>query len=222
MRPAGGNWKTLRRYAHEVWDISTAHFDADAGGRRAARDRARPLAELLVVDSTYSRGSLKQRLYTEGVKDRHCELCGQGEEWRGRHMALILDHINGIATDNRLENLQIVCPNCAATLDTHCGRNLPRHDVEIECGRCGSRSCASGPSSATARAPAARGISVSPALAWRRGRSSGRRTSHWCVRSQRRATSPSADRYGVSDNAIRKWVRAYERELGVVPLPRAA
>ena len=29
-------------------------------------------------------------------------------------------------------------------------------------------------------------------------------------------------KYGVSDNAIRKWLRAYERELGVAPLPRAA
>jgi protein-arginine kinase activator protein McsA len=40
-------------------------------------------------------------------------------------MALVLDHINGVADDNRLENLRIVCPNCAATLDTHCGRNKP-------------------------------------------------------------------------------------------------
>ena len=37
-------------------------------------------------------------------------------------MGLILDHINGVRDDNRLENLRIVCPNCAATLDTHCGR----------------------------------------------------------------------------------------------------
>jgi hypothetical protein len=37
-------------------------------------------------------------------------------------MSLIIDHINGVGDDNRLENLQIVCPNCAATLDTHCGR----------------------------------------------------------------------------------------------------
>ena len=40
-------------------------------------------------------------------------------------MALILDHINGIGNDHRLENLRIVCPNCAGTLDTHCGRKPP-------------------------------------------------------------------------------------------------
>jgi hypothetical protein len=35
-------------------------------------------------------------------------------------MSLILDHINGIPYDNRIENLRIVCPNCNATLETHC------------------------------------------------------------------------------------------------------
>lgn len=33
-------------------------------------------------------------------------------------MALGLEHINGVPADNRIENLQIVCPNCTATLDT--------------------------------------------------------------------------------------------------------
>jgi hypothetical protein len=41
-------------------------------------------------------------------------------------MSLVLDHINGVANDHRLANLQLVCANCAATLDTHCGRNIPR------------------------------------------------------------------------------------------------
>jgi hypothetical protein len=38
-------------------------------------------------------------------------------------MSLVLDHINGVSTDNRIENLRMVCPNCAATLDTRCGTN---------------------------------------------------------------------------------------------------
>jgi hypothetical protein len=118
----GNNTATVRKYA-ALWDISTAHFDPSVGRRRANASRRRPLAEILVAGSAYNRGSLKQRLYEEGLKVRACELCGQGEQWRGRRMALILDHINGVGDDNRVENLRIVCPNCAATLDTHCGPN---------------------------------------------------------------------------------------------------
>ena len=76
----------------------------------------------MVQGSTYGRNHLKNRLYREGLKAPRCELCGQGELWRGQTMGPILDHINGHRDDHRLENLRIVCPNCAATLDTHCGR----------------------------------------------------------------------------------------------------
>ena len=37
-------------------------------------------------------------------------------------MTLILDHINGINNDHRLENLRFVCPNCNIQLDTNCGK----------------------------------------------------------------------------------------------------
>ena len=66
---------------------------------------------------------LKNRLYKEGIKKRECELCGQDEIWKGKKISLILVHKNGIFNDNRLKNLRIVCPNCNATLETHCGRN---------------------------------------------------------------------------------------------------
>ena len=44
-------------------------------------------------------------------------------------MSLILDHINGVHNDNRLENLRIVCPNCNATLPTHCGRKKKKAEA---------------------------------------------------------------------------------------------
>lgn len=214
MRPAGGNHQTLKKYV-ELWQIPTDHFDPLFAQRQAlGRRYIKPLEEILVEHSIYSRGSLKKRLYAAGLKQRSCELCGQGELWRGRRMALILDHVNGVATDNRLENLRIVCPNCAATLDTHCGRNL-RLIVDRVCEACGR--------------------------SYRPGYEAQRYCSQYCGnqydRTHLRVPRPETRKvprptyeqlkedlthmswlavgrkYGVSDNAVRKWLRWYERDL---------
>lgn len=211
--PTGGNPRTLKSWAQR-WGISTSHFDPNAArleGLKRARRRI-PLEQILVEASTYSRGNLKARLYEAGMKDPVCELCGQGEIWRGRRMALILDHINGIRNDNRIENLRIVCPNCAATLDTHCGKKNRLRPATRECLRCGTRFrpkyrdhryCSSACGSRWDRAgvprPGARKALRPP-------------YEQLIAEIERSGYSAVGRRYGVSDNAIRKWVRQYERE----------
>jgi hypothetical protein len=208
MRPAGGNHATLRKYLDEIWRIPTDHFDPDAVRREALAQPPRPLEAVLVGGSTYDRRNLKLRLYEAGLKERRCELCRQGELWRGHRMSLILDHVNGVANDNRLENLRIVCPNCAATLDTHCGKNLR---LVRQCARCGAPFRPKGAQRHCSRRCG--GLSEAGTIA---------------AIARRRAERPAYDqlkkeieelgylgtgrRYGVSDNAIRKWLRQYERE----------
>lgn len=114
---SGSQYKVLKRYIKK-YDIDISHFDPHAN--KPALKKHSNVLELLVVGSNISSFSLKNKLYNANLKSRFCELCGQGEIWNGNKMSLILDHINGIANDNQIENLRIVCPNCNATLPTHC------------------------------------------------------------------------------------------------------
>jgi ribosomal protein S27AE len=210
--PRGGNPATVRKYV-EKWGISTAHFDSTAAsieGLRRSWPKPIPLTQILVEGSTYNRNHLKTRLLRAGLKQPLCELCGQGEIWRGRRMALILDHVNGRSDDNRIENLRIVCPNCAATLDTHCGRKnkqpprscercgetfVATHTRQRYCSRyCGTRWNRNG-------VPRLGGRKV-PRPPYEQLNDEIERTSYLAV----------GRKYGVSDNAVRKWVRQYEHE----------
>jgi hypothetical protein len=212
MCPSGGAHEVLKKYTR-LWGISTAHFDPYAAVRGSGVQRRRPLEEILVERSGFARNHLKERLYEVGLKQPICELCGQGEEWRGRRMGMILDHINGVSDDHRLENLRIVCPNCAATLDTHCARGRRITREKRDCVRCGA---AFPPKSATQRY-----CSRDCGTRWDRkgvprpGARRVERPPYPQLLREIRALGycGTARRYGVSDNAIRKWIRAYEREL---------
>jgi hypothetical protein len=211
---SGGAWRVLKKYA-EIWEISTDHFDPAKCVEGNLRYPARPLDEVLVENSTYSRQHVKRRLLKEGLKEPVCEMCGQDEIWHGRPMGMILDHINGVRDDHRLENLRIVCPNCAATLDTHCGRKNRVEKAKRSCHRCGG--------SFVPGRPQQRYCSRECGMRWDRSRLRGTPKP-----SLRRASRPPYDQllaeieatsycavgreYGVSDNAVRKWVKFYERE----------
>ncbi len=138
-------------------------------------------------------------------------------------MSMILDHINGVRDDHRLENLRMVCPNCAATLDTHCGRRNRIHRAKRQCLRCDK---AFAPGYAAQRYCSQRCGVRWDRSDFRRKRRGQRGLPKPAERKVERppyeqlleeieATSYLAvgRRYGVSDNAVRKWVRWYEREM---------
>jgi hypothetical protein len=209
LRAAGGNHAVLKRWA-AIWGIPSDHFAPFADASRHLLRPITPLSEVLVEHSTYSRSSLKRRLFADGLKPRRCELCGQGEEWRGRRLSLILDHINGVHDDNRLENLRIVCPNCAATLETHCARNLPRPT----CPTCGEEFRRNRGGQTYCCLRCWHDSAVFRAID--RKRKVARPSYEQLVADLRELSWTAVGaKYGVSDNAVRKWMRGYEAERDV-------
>lgn len=126
-RPSGGMHRFIKAHMKRL-GLDTSHFRGQGWARGTTTNgafRSRPLEEVLVNGSVVRGSRLLKRLIDAGLKARCCEGCHR-EEWEGKPIPLELDHVNGDPTDNRLENLRVLCPNCHALTETYCGRNRGR------------------------------------------------------------------------------------------------
>lgn len=78
--------------------------------------------EVFIKGSKVSNNTVKARLRELNLEFK-CKECGVGEEWNGKPLSLQLEHVNGLSTDNRIENLVLLCPNCHSQTETFSGRN---------------------------------------------------------------------------------------------------
>jgi 5-methylcytosine-specific restriction endonuclease McrA len=133
-----------KRFAKRFdWSLVQAYYDAGHSVRECAkvfgfstwgwseavkrgavtpRPGFKPLDEIFAPNTRRGRGHLKQRLISAGLKDGSCERCGISE-WLGQSLSVTLHHINGDRLDNRVENLELLCPNCHSQTENYSGRN---------------------------------------------------------------------------------------------------
>ena len=127
----GGHYRDMHKHFSRL-GLDTSHFTGQSHlrGKHHSWKPKRPLSEILVVRSTYlCTSGLKRRLIKEGVLVNRCSECGLPPEWRGQPLTMVLDHRNGDNTDNRLENLRLLCPNCNSQQPTFAGKNRGRYHL---------------------------------------------------------------------------------------------
>lgn len=176
----------------ESLKISTAHFTTKTPIKRNEEN-------IFIENSTASQRTLRDWYKKGEYTEYKCAICGQEPFWQEKELTLILDHINGINNDDRLENLRWVCPNCNQQLDTTNGKNIKtkkekKKNFCIDCGKEISKSalrcvvCAAKQQQKVAERPTREELKN-------------------LIRTK--PFTQIGSQYNVSDNTIRKWCESY-------------
>jgi len=105
-------------------EIDTSHFKG-LGSNQGKRPVNRKTAKDILKDGYTARAKahhLRRALLESGVPHT-CAKCELGAEWQGQDLVLPVDHIDGDWSNNNLDNLRFLCPNCHSQTETFGRRN---------------------------------------------------------------------------------------------------
>jgi 5-methylcytosine-specific restriction endonuclease McrA len=131
----GGTQATLKKKIEE-YGIDISHFTGQRWQESPNQQNNTISRESYSLDEVFIENSPVTQKVLRGYIERHnileykCQTCGCDGNWQNGIIALEVDHINGDNTDNRIENLRYLCPNCHALTETYRGRNKA---LKFEC-----------------------------------------------------------------------------------------
>jgi Zn finger protein HypA/HybF involved in hydrogenase expression len=201
LSPTGSNYKCFKLRAKTL-NIDYSHFTGQSylKGRTHNWNNKIPLIEILVKNSEYLwNASIKRRLLKEGILEYKCYECGINK-WREEKISLQLEHRNGDNTDNRIENLILLCPNCHSQTKTFAGRNIKIEKKRYFCQKCNKKISQGSKSGLCVKC-------VKNTITDKIRKVKDRPSKEQLLKEIEEIGYCSVGRkYGVSDNTIRKWV----------------
>ena len=209
----GGNTNTLkRRLIEENIDFSHIKLGMDSNrGRKFPECNRLSLEEcksvLFIENCSYDRSSVKRYLKIYNMFPYICKNCELEPIWDNNPLTLQLDHINGVGTDNRIENLRWLCPNCHSQTDTFAGKS---NKITHLC-MCGKEKCKSSLLCNDCYQKPENRVEQYNNSSTRKFMRKVIRPSKEILEKEIREFPMSilGKKYGVSDNSIRKWCKSY-------------
>ena len=129
-KQAGGNQTTLKKKIQE-FNIDISHFTGQLWNKGKTRkedpriksNEKYTLKEVFIENSPVTQKVLRGYVERHQILEYKCQKCSCDGHWQDGEISLEIDHINGNNSDNRIENLRYLCPNCHALTDTYRGKN---------------------------------------------------------------------------------------------------
>jgi 5-methylcytosine-specific restriction endonuclease McrA len=188
---SGGYRNVKKRIVDLGLDIPKYNYYGDGGTKRKI-----PNSDVFCEKSSYPRQSLKRRIINDNLLEYKCDICDNTGEHNGKSLSLHLDHKNGINNDNRLDNLRFLCPNCHSQTDTYAGKankkikETPYHKTKNIYKSKKDKSI------------------TSNTIKKQRPRKVERPELEVLLKEiKEMGYSATGRKYGVSDNAVRKWIK---------------
>ena len=115
VRDTGSSYSTLRRVANELGLVLPKSYNSG----NYHKGPKKTIEDMFSVNSTTSTGTIKKYLINHFGVIYKCVLCGL-KEWKKKAIVLEIDHIDGNRTNNSIDNLRLLCPNCHSQTSTYC------------------------------------------------------------------------------------------------------
>ncbi len=201
--PIGANYRNVRNRII-LFNIDTSHFKRTNNAGRSAKSIDDYLNNKVIIASN----DLKKKLIKDNYLEKKCSNCCN-TEWQGLPIPLELDHIDGNRFNNSLVNLRLLCPNCHAQTSNYRGKNK-RGRKQTEKNDKGETvdKVLSTPCKQCGRLKHHTLTFCSQQCARLSQRKVNRPTKEELIEELKHSSFRAVGRkYGVTDNAIRKWLK---------------
>lgn len=118
VAPQGGNYRVVQGYIKKL-QLDTSHFKGQGWNKGENFGPKRPISDYLSNKFSITSHKLRIRLIKEGFFEHKCYQCNN-TIWNNKPIPLELEHIDGNHSNNSLDNLILLCPNCHAQTSTYC------------------------------------------------------------------------------------------------------